>query len=97
MPLDFVNCRPDLSQQSLFMKEKLKHFIFSELIFHDDPASFADDDDLLEAGLDSMGIMRLIMFAEKEFGVTLPDTEIEPDNVGSLNALEIWINKARQA
>jgi acyl carrier protein len=37
------------------------------------------------------------MFAEKEFGVTLPDTEIEPDNVGSLNALETWINKARKA
>jgi D-alanine--poly(phosphoribitol) ligase subunit 2 len=39
--------------------------------------------------------MRLIMFAEREFGVTLPDTEIEPDNVRSLNALEQWIGKAR--
>jgi D-alanine--poly(phosphoribitol) ligase subunit 2 len=44
-----------------------------------------------------MGIMRLIMFAEKEFGVTLPDTEIEPDNVKSLNALEKWIRRAGQA
>jgi acyl carrier protein len=78
------------------MKEKLKAFIFSELIYHDDPAAFSDDDDLLEAGLDSMGIMRLIMFAEKEFGVILPDTEIEPDNVQSLNALENWIKQAPQ-
>ncbi|MDD2762016.1 MAG: acyl carrier protein [Methylomonas sp.] len=76
------------------MKDKLKNFIFSELIYHEDPASFGDDDDLLEAGLDSMGIMRLIMFAEKEFGVTLPDTEIEPDNVNSLNALHRWITRA---
>jgi D-alanine--poly(phosphoribitol) ligase subunit 2 len=76
------------------MKEKLKAFIFSELLYHEDPASFSDDDNLLEAGLDSMGIMRLIMFAEKEFAVTLPDTEIEPDNVHSLNALENWIRKA---
>lgn len=78
------------------MKEKLKAFIFSEVIYHDDPTSFGDDDDLLEAGLDSMGIMRLIMFAEQEFGVTLPDTEIEPDNVKSLNALEKWIDQAKQ-
>lgn len=78
------------------MKEKLKAFIFSEVIYHDDPASFGDDDDLLEAGLDSMGIMRLIMFAEQAFGVTLPDTEIEPDNVKSLNALEKWIDQAKQ-
>jgi acyl carrier protein len=79
------------------MKEKLKNFIFAELIYHEDPASFGDDENLLEAGLDSMGIMRLIMFAEKEFGVTLPDTEIEPDNVGSLNALENWISRCGQA
>ncbi|QPK62928.1 acyl carrier protein [Methylomonas sp. LL1] len=77
------------------MKQKLKTFIFAELIYHEDPDSFNDDDDLLEAGLDSMGIMRLIMFAEKEFGVTLPDTEIEPDNVQSLNALERWIRQAQ--
>jgi len=51
---------------------------------------------LLEAGLDSMGIMRLIMFAEQAFGVTLPDTEIEPDNVQNLNALESWIKKSAQ-
>jgi D-alanine--poly(phosphoribitol) ligase subunit 2 len=77
------------------MKEKLKKFIFDELIYHENPAAFGDGDDLLAAGLDSMGLMRLIMFAEKEFGVTLPDTEIEPDNVRSLTALEQWISKAR--
>ncbi|MDD5033364.1 MAG: acyl carrier protein [Methylococcaceae bacterium] len=79
------------------MKAALKKFIFAELIYHEAPDRFGEDDDLLEAGLDSMGIMRLIMFAEKEFGVTLPDTEIEPDNVRSLNALEKWIQQARSA
>ncbi len=73
------------------MKKKLRDFIFQELVFVTDPKRFGDDDDLLEAGLDSMGIMRLIMFIENEHGVTLPDTEIEPDNVRSLNALEHWI------
>ena len=78
------------------MKEQLKTFIFNELIYHEDPESFGDDDNLLDAGLDSMGIMRLIMFAEQAFGVTLPDTEIEPDNVQSLNALEKWIQRTGQ-
>ncbi len=79
------------------MKETLKNFIFAELIYHEDPVSFGDEDNLLDAGLDSMGIMRLIMFAEKEFGVTLPDTEIEPDNVGSLKSLESWIRRSGYA
>ncbi len=73
------------------IKQKIRDFIFRELIFVDNPAQFSNDDDLLEAGLDSMGIMRLIMFIEDEFGVTLPDSEIEPDNVKNFNALENWI------
>ncbi|MCF6249909.1 MAG: phosphopantetheine-binding protein [Methylococcaceae bacterium] len=73
------------------MKPKIREFIFQELIFVANPDQFSDDDDLLEAGLDSMGIMRLIMFIEDNFGVTLPDEEIDPDNVQTLNALEKWI------
>jgi acyl carrier protein len=73
------------------MKPKIREFIFQELIFVADPDQFSDDDDLLEAGLDSMGIMRLIMFIEDNFGVTLPDEEIDPDNVQTLNSLEKWI------
>ncbi len=75
------------------MKKKLRDFIFQELVFIAEPEQFNDDDDLLEAGLDSMGIMRLIMFIEDEFKVTLPDTEIEPDNVQNFNVLEQWIKR----
>lgn len=77
------------------MNKKLRDFIFQELVFVADPDHFSDDDDLLEAGLDSMGIMRLIIFIENEFGVTLPDTEIDPDNVHSFRALESWILRHR--
>lgn len=73
------------------MKEKIRSFIFQELIFVAEPDKFSNDDNLLKAGLDSMGIMRLIMFIEEQFGVTLPDAEIDPDNVHSINALEQWI------
>lgn len=78
------------------MKEELKRFIFEELVYCSDPEKFDDEDDLLEAGLDSMGIMRLVMFVEQRFHVTLPDTEIEPENVRSLNALERWIERTRR-
>jgi len=75
------------------MKEKLRQFIFQELIFTSNPETFSDDQDLLEAGLDSMAIMRLTMFIEETFGVTLPDEEIEPDNVRSFNRLKTWIQR----
>lgn len=75
------------------MNKKLRDFIFRELVFVAEPERFSDDDDLLQAGLDSMGIMRLVMFIEQEFGVTLPDAEIEPDNVRCVNTLAQWISR----
>lgn len=78
------------------MQQKLRDFIFHELVFVAEPESFGETEDLLEAGLDSMAIMRLIIFIENEFGVTLPDSEIEPDNVRSLHALERWIARHKK-
>ncbi len=75
------------------MQQKLKSFIFQELVFIDDPSSFTENDDLLAAGLDSMGIMRLVLFVEETFGVTLPDDEIEPENLQTLSRLYGWIKR----
>ena len=75
------------------MQQKLKSFIFQELVFIDDPSGFTEDDDLLAAGLDSMGIMRLVLFVEETFGVTLPDDEIEPENLQTLSRLYDWIKR----
>ena len=75
------------------MLDKLKSYIFQELIFYDNPETFTNDDDLLDAGLDSMGIMRLVIFIEEEFGVTLPDDELEPENLQSLNKIANWIKR----
>ncbi len=77
------------------MKKELKDFIFRELVHVSDVAEFSDEDDLLEAGLDSMGIMRLVLFIEEKFGITLPDEEIEPDNIQSISRISQWIERNR--
>jgi len=73
--------------------QKLKTYIFQELIFVDDAEGFGEDDDLLQAGLDSMAIMRLVMYIEDEFGVVLPDDELAPENLQTLRRLESWIRR----
>jgi acyl carrier protein len=75
------------------MIPKLKTFIFQELIFIEDPGSFGENDDLLQAGLDSMSIMRLVLYIESEFGVVLPDDELAPENLQTLSKLEAWIRR----
>jgi len=75
------------------MHDQIKTFITQEIVQLENPEHFSSDDDLLAAGLDSMGIMRLIMFLEKTFGVTLPDNEIEPDNIQTLNYIVKWVER----
>lgn len=77
------------------MHQALKNFIFEELVHVADASAFTEDDDLLEAGLDSMGIMRLVLFIEEELGVSLPDEEIEPDNIQTLKSIVSWIERHR--
>ena len=75
------------------MLQKLKSYIFQELVYFEDPEAFGEHDDLLEAGLDSMAIMRLILFIENEFSVVLPDDELAPENLQTLCRLEHWIKR----
>jgi acyl carrier protein len=78
------------------MLQKLKSYIFQELVFLENPDAFGEDDDLLQAGLDSMSTMRLVLFIENEFGVVLPDDELTPENMQTLSRLENWIKRHQQ-
>ena len=75
------------------MQHNLKSYIFDELLFVEDPAAFGVEDDLLDAGLDSMSIMRLVLHIENEYGVVLPDNELAPENLRTLNRIENWIKR----
>jgi acyl carrier protein len=62
------------------------------------PAAWPDDDaNLIELGLDSMRVMRLLVFIEERLGVTLPDHEITSESIGSVRALVRLIEQHRPA
>lgn len=47
-----------------------------------------DSDSLLESGIiDSLGILDLAMFVERDLGVQMADDDLTPENFDSLNAL----------
>lgn len=55
----------------------------------------ADPDlDLFEAGLiDSMGFVELLFGLEQEFGIQAPPTEIERDDVSTVNKILAFVNE----
>jgi acyl carrier protein len=49
------------------------------------------EDNLEEAGVDSMGVLRLLLFVEGEFGFWMPDEDLVEENIGSIGALASYI------
>ena len=49
------------------------------------------DDELERAGVDSMGLLKVLLFVESEFGFWMPDEDLEDDNVRSCRALATYI------
>lgn len=63
-----------------------------ETVLPDLPAGFAAEADFFEAGLDSMGVMQLVMYLEERFGKKVEPTELSRDNFRSGTALAALVN-----
>src|SRR4029077_20969890 len=52
---------------------------------------------LLEAGiLDSYGIVDLMTFLEREFGLTIPDEDVTKEKLGSIRKMARYVGTRRQ-
>lgn len=78
------------------IQEQIKNFILSEFVF--DRNEIDSDEDLLSQGiLDSSGVLQIVFFMEKEYGISVGDEEIVPDNFQSVNALTQFIQRKKGA
>jgi len=75
----------------------LERALLTEIAVNIDRKFLAPDEDLLEKGIiDSLGIMKLILYMEDTYGITVNDEEIVPENFQSLNILEKFIEQKIQ-
>ena len=55
-----------------------------------------DEDSLLDNGIvDSLGILELVKFVEKEFEIVVLDEELLPDNFESISGLALFVEKKK--
>lgn len=75
------------------LKEKVRQFIISNF-YVADPKALADDASLLDAGIvDSTGVLEIITFIESEFGLTVEDQEMLPENLDAVNNIVKFVQK----
>jgi acyl carrier protein len=74
----------------------INDYISRELV--QDPAllPLADETPLLESGiLDSLTLLRLVVFLEERFGITMGDADLLPENFASVNTICAYL-RARE-
>ena len=78
------------------METVINDYISRELV--QDPAllPLADETSLLDSGiLDSLTLLRLVVFLEERFGITMGDADLLPENFASVNTICAYL-RARE-
>jgi acyl carrier protein len=73
-------------------RARIRAFIV-ESFFVDD---FSDEDSFLRSSIiDSLGMVELVAFLEKEFGIKIADAELIPDNLDSIARVCAFVERKR--
>ena len=74
------------------VRTKLREFIRGSFLVDD----FAEEDSFLGTGLiDSLGMMQLVSFVEAEFGLSVKDTDLVPENFDSVANVAAFVARER--
>ena len=73
---------------------KLTEFIKSDLARGKGISQIGDTDDLVEAEvMDSLGIMKLILFLEENYSIKISDDDLTLENFSSISSIDSLVQK----
>lgn len=74
----------------------VRDFVVQNFLFGDAAGLSSDTVSLLESGImDSLGVMELVNFLEKDVKITVPDVDLVPQNLDSIDNLVAYIEQRR--
>jgi acyl carrier protein len=77
------------------IKEQVRAFVTSNF-YVADPTSLVDGASLLDRGIiDSTGVLEVIFFIEENFGITVEDSEMLPENLDSIERIAQFISRKK--
>ena len=87
-----------MSTSSVNVVDRIREYIVENYLYMRRDVQLHEDDALLARGIiDSMGVMEIVAFLEEEFGVTVADTDITEENLGSLGAMARYVTAKQSA
>lgn len=74
------------------VKQSVKSYILENVLYGAGEDTLSYEDSFLEKGIiDSTGIMEIVIFIEEEYGFSIYDEELIPENLDSINNLSRFI------
>jgi acyl carrier protein len=70
--------------------EKIKNIIKKAEVLNDDVENLANDLDLQDQGIDSLDMANICLMCEEEFGVKIPDEDL--DQLQTIDSIVEYIN-----
>jgi acyl carrier protein len=78
--------------QIISIESRIKDFIAANLLFSPDGFTYSEDASFLQEGIiDSLGVMELVEFVRKSFGVAVTQNEVTPEHFDSVAMLASFI------
>ena len=76
----------------------IKEFIVSNFLFGQNGESLSNTDSFLENGIiDSTGVLELVAFVEQQFGISVGDRELLPENLDSVENVVRFVTRKLEA
>lgn len=77
------------------LQTELRRFVIDNFMYGRD-CEFHDQDSFLELGIiDSSGLLELVNFLEKQYGISVEDADLVPDNLDSIAQLARFLERKR--
>ena len=79
------------------MESVINAYISSQLVNRSELLPLKEDTPLLETGiLDSLALLSLLVFLEKEFNISVDDFEVIPENFNTINAICAYVRSQQE-
>lgn len=76
------------------IEARIRDFVARQLLFSDNGYPYDDAVSFLNDGvIDSLGILELVAFTGREFGVMVDPAEVIPENFDSVNQLAAYVRR----
>jgi acyl carrier protein len=76
----------------------IKEFVISNFLFGQEEGALSETESFLESGIiDSTGVLELVAFLEQQFGISVGDRELLPENLDSVQNAARFVARKLEA